>query len=267
MTTPHAPHGCDSEGIRVSNAFVRERNVLLSRADFGPLFMDFFIHLQEHSISADPGLILLFRDFLAAFTLHCAARPRNEVLAWTIQLQNPPRSLFLTADTEWSTVSGRFFTDGIKEEPSHMFYQELVRRGKPLHRSIVPFAGEDPKATVEFYYSQSEQRPCRFFHLDGDSYALLTAHPDWDQTWFQSLDQPAVANMEFQETVNTIESRLYRWWCGCAPDKIMQILKAPMLADPEALFGSDDSITVNCPRCGAKHPISRSAMEQLTDES
>jgi hypothetical protein len=34
-----------------------------------------------------------------------------------------------------------------------------------------------------------------------------------------------------------------------------------MEADPEALFGDEETITVNCPRCAARYRVSREAME------
>lgn len=265
MTHPNPPSELAPEGIHIVNSFIRGRNVLITEADFSALFVDFFIHLQEHAITAPAEVVTQFRDFLAAFTLHAASHPRNEVLAWTLQMQQPPRNLFFAADTEWSTVTGRFFTDGIKEEDSNVFYQDLKIHGKPLHRSIVPFHGVDTKATVEFYYSQSEQRPARFFHLGADRYALLSAHPDWDQQWLRNVSINDLLALHDRETVNELESRQFRWWCGCSTDKILQILKGPMQSDPHALFGDDDHITVNCPRCRAKYHISRQQLEAATN--
>jgi molecular chaperone Hsp33 len=96
-------------------------------------------------------------------------------------------------------VCGRVFTEGLREESSNMFYQELVVRGKPLHRSIVPFEGTTAKGTIEFYYSQSEQRPGKFVQLAGDRYSLISAHPDYDVAWFRNLTDTEAAELESRE--------------------------------------------------------------------
>jgi molecular chaperone Hsp33 len=255
------PTPSEFEGSLIENRFVRGRNVLIACADFSGLFVDYFLHLKQHGIQVSLEHANLFKDFLAGFALHAASHPRNEVLAWTVHFQNPHLNIFLAGDTELSSVAGRVFTDGLKKEETNLFYQDLVVRGKPPHRSIVPFEGTDPKATIEFYYSQSEQRPGRFFHLGEDRYALITAHPDWDESWFKNLTAKAVEQLETTETVSLIETRRYGWHCGCNYNKILEILRSPMQSDPEALFGNEEAITINCPRCAARYRISREAME------
>lgn len=250
-----------SEGILIHNHFVRERNVLIATADFSQLFLDHESHLKAFSLNVPGWQVDFFRPFLAGFTLHEASRPRNEVLAWTIHFQDPHLNTFLTADTELSTVAGRTFDEGLKKEDSNMFYQEQVVRNKPLHRSIVPFEGTSPKGTIEFYYSQSEQRPGKFADLGKNRYALLTAHPDYDAAWFRNLADNEVQALERTETLTLIETRRYRWFCGCHHGRIVEILENPMRTDPEGLFGSDEAITVNCPRCAARYRVSREMME------
>lgn len=251
------PSPDETDGIFVQNSFLREQRVLLTCADFSNLFVDFYIHLQEHALGGNAAMVDHFKDFLAAFTLHAASHPRNEVLAWTIHLQEPPRSFFLTADTELSTVTGRFFTEGVRDNDTNVFYQDIVIRGKEPHRSIVPFRGEDPMATVSWYYAKSEQRPGKCFHLSGDRYALFSAHPDWDENWFAQLDRDlAIATVD-AGIAHPIESRQFRWRCGCSHRKILQLLDQPLRADLDSIFGEDSFIQVKCPRCGARYTVQR----------
>jgi molecular chaperone Hsp33 len=249
------------EGILVTNHFVRVRNVLLARADLSGLFKSFRDHLQTYGLNPAPGEQEEFLEFLAGFTLHAASHPRNEVMAWTVHFQDPPLNIFLAADTELSTVAGRTFTEGLREEESNMFYQDLVVRGKPLHRSIVPFAGRSAKGTIEFYYNQSEQRPGRFFNLGENRYCLLSAHPDYDPAWFRNLSLDQVCRLHQEEVLSPIETRRFQWHCGCHYHKILEVLSSPMRHDPEGLFGDEEAVTVNCPRCAARYRVSREAME------
>lgn len=251
--------------VRVTNRFVRHRNVLVAEADCSALFEAYEQHCNGYGIQNDPAHDRLFRELLAGFTLHAASHPRNEVLAWTIHFQDPHLNCFLAGDTQRSSVTGRVFTDGLKKEDSNMFYQELVVRGKPMHRSIVPFEGTSPKGSIEFFYSQSEQRPGKFFHLGEGRYCLLSAHPDYDAVWFRNLGLESIHRLAEEEVLSVIETRDYGWQCGCHHQKILDILRHPMMADPEGLFGSDPAITVNCPRCAAKYRVTREAMEAVVE--
>lgn len=251
----------------ITNHFVRGRNVLVSTADMGPLFAQFQKHRHHFQIELNDEQEAIFRAFLSGFALHTASYPRTAILAWTIHFQDPALNVFLGGDASASTVTGRLFTEGLREEDSNMFYQDLVLRGKPTHRSIVPFEGTDPRGTMEFYYQQSEQRPGRFFHLEGDLYALVSAHPDFDPQWFRNLTTESVACLAQNETLSHIETRHFRWHCGCHRERIEKILIAPMADDPEGLFGDDEVITVNCPRCAARYRVSRESMEAALAEA
>src|SRR5438034_11724092 len=71
----------------------------------------------------------MFKRALAAFVLHCASRPRNELTAWTINFQQPLVNLFLTGDNETGAVAGRVFEENVKELPENLFYADVVRLG------------------------------------------------------------------------------------------------------------------------------------------
>ena len=48
--------------------FVRGRNALAVRADFGVAYMDHYLHLMQHGIRLDPGPDASLKDALAALT-------------------------------------------------------------------------------------------------------------------------------------------------------------------------------------------------------
>ena len=261
------PNPFDGPGHRIENHFIRGRNILLASADFSGLFEDARRHFDHYGATLPAEVFHFFTEFLAGFTLHSASHPRNEVLAWTVHFQEPALNLFLAGDTELSTVAGRIFTEGLREEPSNMFYQDLVVRGKSPHRSIVPFEGTSVRGSIEFFYSQSEQRPGRFFHLGGQRYALASAHPDYDRAWFRNLTAEALPDLDSQEILSLIETRDFRWYCGCHYQKILEVLSGPMQQDPEGLFGEEETLSVNCPRCAARYRISREAMEACLQDA
>ena len=70
----------------------------------------------------------------------------------------------------------------------------------------------------------------------------------------------AVAALDANETLSLLETRHYRWDCGCSETKMHGILAPLMRRDPEALFGGEDVIRMSCPRCGMKYVITRAAL-------
>ncbi len=255
-------------GAIVTVDFVRHRNALLVRADLGPLFTDYYLHLADHKLHYTPEQAELFRNALAAFTLHCASRPQREHLAWTINFQQPLLNLFLTGDNEDCTVAGRIFTENVRAADQNIFYSDIVGgRGAIPQRSIVNFEGADAFKVVETYYAGSEQRTARYFDLGGDQYALLISHPDCDEKWLQSVDLAAVREIADKETLARIERRNYGWHCGCTQQKILGTLSAAAREDMAGLFGGSEIIRVECPRCAAVHVITREAMEAVLAES
>jgi molecular chaperone Hsp33 len=249
-------------GAEVTIDFVRHRNVLLVRGDLSPLFVDYYLHLADNKLRYEPAHDRLLKDLLAAFALHCASRPRNEHLAWTLGLQEPRLNLFVTGDNEDCTIAGRLFTENVREAEKNVFYSDLMpRRGAEKRRSVVNFEGADIFRAVEAYYAGSEQRTARFFDVGDDHYALLISHPDCDEAWLRGVDLAGVKALAEQETLARIERRAYRWNCGCTQQKIMAALAPVARDDLPGLFHDDESIHVQCPRCAAMHIVTREAME------
>ena len=257
----------EPDGALVTVDFIRHRNVLLAQADLSPLFTDYYLHLADHHLRYTPEQDGIFKQALAAFALHCAARPKGEHIAWTVNFQRPLLNLFLTGDNEDGTVAGRLFTENVKEAARGVFYSDIVPiRGARPRRSVVNFEGTDPFAVAEGYYAKSEQRPARYFDLGDDAYAMLIAHPDCDERWLESVDQTALRTLAAKETLTSIEHRRARWRCGCNHQRILATLTAAATEDLAEIFGDDESVRVSCPRCAAQYVVTREALEAFVEQ-
>ncbi|MBI4623559.1 MAG: Hsp33 family molecular chaperone HslO [Verrucomicrobia bacterium] len=258
----NTPPNTADAGLEVRTYFVRHRNVLLARADFGELFVDYYLHLAAARIQVAPEHDALFKRALAAFTLHGATRPWNELTAWTINFQQPLVNLFLTSDNETGAVTGRVFAENVKEGPENLFFADVVRGGQPKRRSAVTFAGADAMMAAEKFYRQSEQRGARYFQLgEEEDFALLVEHPDCDLAWFRALTPEQLRRLDEAETLAPLERRIYRWHCGCNQARMMEVLAPTMRQDPGELFGDGPKLEIRCPRCGTRHTITREALE------
>jgi molecular chaperone Hsp33 len=255
------PVNTADSGLEVRTQFIRNRNALLAQADFGELYVDYYLHLGEQKIQVAPEHDALFKRALAAFVLHCASRPWKEMIAWTINFQEPLVNVFLTGDNETGAITGRVFSEDVKQLPENVFYVDVVKAGEAKRRSAVNFSGADPFAAAEAFYAQSEQRPARFFQLGDEEFALVSEHPDCDEAWFQALTLEQVRELDKSETLSLLEKRIYRWHCGCNQQRMMEVLAPVMRQDPSGLFGDEEKIEIRCPRCAARHAITREAME------
>lgn len=253
-------------GVEVRTYFVREKNALVARADFAPLFVEYYLHLNDCRIQRAPPADALLRDALAAVTLHCASRPWHETTAWTIHFPAQSLNLFVTGNSENGTVVGNVLTENIKPGTRNQLHVEVFQKRAPHRRSAIEFDGLDILGAVEQFYRQSEQRPARLFRLTDEDVAMVTAQPDCDTRWFESLTTDAMRTLDQSATLRLLEQRRYRFACGCTQSRLLTAL-APMLkADPAELFGAEESLTVTCPRCGARHRISRETLEAWRSE-
>lgn len=249
------------DGIVVHAGFVRGRNALLTRASFAPLFRDYYLHLAACQRRLDARHDGLFRDALVAFVLHAAGRPRTEMLAWTLGLQDPRLNLFVTGDNETGDTVGRVFTENVREAPRNLLFVETVRARTPRRRSVVDFTGTDLFRASETFYQQSEQRPARLFDLGDETFALLAAHPDCDLEWLESRQRDDIARLSEVETLATIETRRCRWRCGCTQRRMLEVLAPSMRQDPQELFQGDEVLRIDCPRCALPYHVTREALE------
>lgn len=255
------PVNLDDVGLEIRTYFVRSRNVLLARAELGELYVDYYLHLAANGVKPPPEHDAMFKRALAAFVLHAASRPRNELTAWTLNFQAPAVNLFLTGDNETSAVAGRIFSENVRELPENVFYADVVRGREPKRRSAVNFVGADPLVAVEKFYAQSEQRLARYFQTGEEEFALITEHPDCDVGWLRGLTVEQVKAIEQTETLSLLETRVVRWHCGCNQERMLEVLAPAMRNDPAELFGGDEKIEIRCPRCAARYQVTQGEMQ------
>src|SRR4249919_2506430 len=108
-------------GIEVRTYFARGRNALVARAEFSELYAALYLHRLDSGGCLDEGTEKLLRDAVAAVTLHSASRPWKEMVAWTVNFQNPLTNVFVSGNNMLGTVVGNVFTENVKTAPSCLF--------------------------------------------------------------------------------------------------------------------------------------------------
>lgn len=248
------------EFTTVYSYYVRERNCLMVRGKFAPIYADYFLHLGKYGLRYAPQVDVLLRDMLAYFTLYLCTRPITEEHAWTLNLCDPVgANFFLTGATLEQRVVARAFTEEIKIPEKNMLHATLLhthqRQAEP-RSSVVPLGQNTPVVWMEDYFTHSEQRVAACFELADEEFVLITAQPTADTEWLRALSTEQVQTIMEQEVTTLLEQRDYKFQCGCTLERILPTLQA-MCENVLEMFDGDESLEIACPRCGAVYEVTR----------
>ena len=250
--------------VEVLTYFARHRNALVARGSFSELFSAWYLHRMDCGIQLPPECDNNGRDALAALTLHCAGRPWKETCAWTVHFREPRMNIFAAGDNATGTVVANVFTENIRDIETGLFYSDVIEEGCPPRRSVTEFEGSDFLKAAEQFYAKSEQRPARFFWHGDEDLVMVAAQPDCDLAWLGSLDTAAIVTLDSDVELALLEKRLYRFECGCTQDRMLDFLRPVFRKQGDELFAGEETIRIHCPRCGARHVITREALEAHT---
>ena len=249
--------------IEARSYFVRHRNALLVRANFEPIYVDHYLHLMDHGIKYDSAADQMLKDTYATIVLHATTRPWHERHAWTLNFQRPRMNLFATASSLEENVVGRLFTENVREMEKGLFHAQVTMDGKEARLSSVELESKDIFEAVESFYLQSEQRRARIFRYTEEELVMVSAQPECDDEWLESLTDTAIRELDQSEELSLLETRRFRFSCGCNLERIYPAI-APLASQGlDKLFQGDEAITVTCPRCAKKWRLTREMLEAL----
>jgi len=103
--------------------------------------------------------------------------------------------------------------------------------------------------------------------LGEEDFALVSEQPDCDLAWFQALTADDVRALDQKETLALLERRIYRWHAVANQQRMMEVLAPSMKQDSDGLFGEEPKLEIRCPRCGARHMITREALEAFVERA
>ena len=251
----------DLSVAEIRSYYVRKRNALLVRGRFSPLYLDYYLHLMQHGIKHHDRLDQMLKDALAGIALHLCSRPQDESSAWTINLREPLVNLFVTGGSRPGRVTGRLFTEDVRDSGKSLFIVQTTRPHMQPRQSMIEFSGTDMLSAVEQFYTQSEQRLTRIFRLPDEDFVQISAEPDCDETWLANLTQEEIPELDVSEHLTLLETRGYVFDCGCTADRLFPLLNRLTSEDLDYVF-ADGEATITCPRCGAIFHTPKSTFEE-----
>ena len=255
------PETTSEPDIEVRTYFARGRNALVARGDFSGIFAAWYLHRLDHSLETPPAAEDAGREALAALILHCAGRPWNEACAWTIQFPDPRVNIFVAGDNTTGTVIANLQSAELQPVDHGMFHADVVEDGRSPRRSVVDFRETSVLRAVEVFYSRSEQRLVRFFWHGDEDLVMVSAQPACDEEWLAGLTTESIRSLDRDVELSLLEKRRYDFRCGCNQERMLDFLLPVFRRQADELFEGDEAITVVCPRCGARHLLTREALE------
>ena len=90
---------------------------------------------------------------------------------------------------------------------------------------------------------------------------MIAAQPDCDLEWLRGLTNEGVQALDQNVELSLLEKRQFTFSCGCNQGRMLDFIAPVFRREAEGLFGGDTSLTVTCPRCGARHVLTREALE------
>lgn len=257
----------ENSRVEVRSYFVRNRNALLVRADFSAIYVDYYLHMMQHSLRPGAAADAMLKDALAALVLHLTSKPWHQTTAWTLHFEDPLLNLFVTGESLGERVVGRVFSDNVREGGRALFHSQMRSPREPSRQSSVEINGCDIFLAVEQFYSQSEQLRARLFRYSAEDIVMVSAQPQCDRAWLESLDEEVIRRLDTEEELSLLERRLFRFDCGCSVEKIFPALMPLVRRDGmDALFEGDAFLRADCPRCGAGFRITREDIEAQLNE-
>jgi molecular chaperone Hsp33 len=239
-----------------------ERTLAVAEGRFSSLFDAYREHVKRWELPLDGLSLTMMREGLAAVTLHLAARPPDESVGVTINVPSPPLNLFLTGDAASASVTGRAFTEAVKTADTGRMFVQAYRPPERVSQSTIDVSGLDVLGMFEDFYTRSEQNPAGLYELDEAEgrYVMVLALPDADPGRVESMNRDT-ARALVENGLTPLEDRVFRFRCGCNPDKILTALRQIFAADPEELFRGEPEVETFCPRCGARWWVRREEFE------
>lgn len=255
-----------NHGITARSEYLPKHEAFLIHVDLSDYLIDYYIHRKDNAPETSAEHDSNLKDLIACFAIHLMARATLETHAWTVHLvAEHPYSLFVTGQAgdadekgvERGFLVGHILSDNIRHTDVNAIHGQCTHRGKTF-RSLVRCDTSEIPLMVEQFYKQSEQRPLRIaISKTSDTAIGLVTMLDSGEEWIRSVDIEKLLTDPKVERVAMRTSSL-AFSCDCSPAKLSEFFRTLTPETLNELYGSDEELTISCPRCGKTFIINRS---------
>ena len=253
---PEIPEQSNDEGRAIVRRFMDDHHeAIFAHGEFKSLFEGWLEHTRLWKIEPDALASVMMRQALGGAALYASSRPRDETIAFTLNVRKPPLNLFFTADSGSCSVTGRAYTKDVKTAEASRLYVDSRRQFGKSFTSVIEVEGYDVLEILEQYCLKSDQASARFFELAESEFLMVASLPVDDDEWIQSLTLEAAVDRLGK--LRSLDEKDFWLHCGCDPEKMLSTVRRMFAGRADELFEADESVVVSCPRCGRNWTIAR----------
>lgn len=240
-----------------------EHGLLVVRGNLAEVLTCRQLYEERHGISAakGAGAASLVR-LMGAAGLAAVSLTQRESWGWSVTLAGQGFGLFCAVEPEGMLCCR------MQQAPADRFavVSQRQKAGGALVQSNIKPPSDDPRDVVQAYFTQVEQIATRVAlgenDLDG---VLVQALPDGDLSVVQGLDHAGIIGRVDQALdagqLKHSEEVLLFYECRCDDEMILQMITSLPAAQRRELWGDEQELQVDCPRCGRRYTLTRGGQE------
>ena len=196
-------------------------------------------------------------QLMGAAALAAVARAEREAWGWSVTLPGSDSGFFCGVEPE-GMVCGR--VRPANADKAAVYLQRQKADGPVVQSHYEPLSN-DPVKAISRYFKQVEQIQTRIVLDDSCSGALVQALPDGDFSQVENLPDEKLLErfrqMAGEGEFKPIHEMVLFYECRCNDEMILEMITSLPDGQRSELWGSESSLTVECPRCGREYTIQR----------
>jgi molecular chaperone Hsp33 len=239
---------------------LEESNLLIVRGGIAPVIAGMNAYNARYGISSlHEGLKSHVTELLAGAALAAVSLAGRESWGWSLAFGGMDVGFFVGVEPEGMICLRIVESD--KEKASGLIQRQ--KAGLPLTQSYIHPRTQNPADAIRQYFKEVEQTKTRIeIRADGEG-ALVHALPNGVFDAFEGLDADALFTF-IDASINDGKLKdagevLIFYQCRCSEEMIARMVENMKDSDRQEMFGDLLQLEIECPRCGRKHTVTRTA--------
>jgi hypothetical protein len=235
-----------------------ETNLLIVQGSIAPVIAGMGDYCLRHKI-APPNSELnpVIQELMAAVALSAVSLAERESWGWSLVFQGMNVGFFTGIEPEGMICMRILAADSAKA--SGMIQRQ--KAGLPMTQSHIKPHTQSPRDAVEQYFSEADQMQTRLAIKENGAGVFVQSLPGGnfdavkalgEDELFRSIDATIASG-----SVKELGEVLMFYECRCSEEMICKMIDSLKDADQRDLFGFQQQLEIECPRCGRKYTVTK----------
>lgn len=255
---------------KVRSFISRSKGYIISTASVIDIMSEYLDHYVNSSIETVKQEDFDHVKKVLAYTCCMAPfMPADGVYGWTFSLPLEKRKIFSSLNrNDGNYVCRTHNWEPDKHEKTPRVALQMLSENQNINRvSLVDIDTVEKRediieALMERYFSNQEEVNVFTMFRDNTLYILKPFPTCADEVFTEVVDELQKGLDKVTSKLEILENYKFSFFCGCNSVKISHIFSSLKQEEKDFLFQKDDTITVECPRCGRKYNFKRDELCQ-----